>query len=54
LGDGSMDKIKVCFASAVQTSFWGSSKKQYHNYYIPAMRKIADDLDFELKVMYER
>lgn len=48
-----MEKLKVCLVSAVQTSFWGSEKKEYEKYYLPEMKKLADKLDFELCFLEE-
>lgn len=43
-----MKKLKVCLVSAVQTSFWGSERQEYEKRYLPAMKKLAEELDFEL------
>lgn len=43
-----MKKIKICLVSAAQTSFWGSEKNKYQNFYIPEMEKLAEKLGFEL------
>ena len=48
-----MRKCRVCLVSAVQTSFWGSSRQQYLKKDIPQMEKLADELGFELTVIKE-
>lgn len=48
-----MDKLKVCMVSAVQTSFWGSSRNQYINHFVPKMESIAQNLGFELNTVKE-
>lgn len=48
-----MERLKICLVSAVQTSFWGSSRNQYVNYYVPKMESMAASLDFELYVVKE-
>lgn len=46
-----MKKLKVCMVSAVQNSFWGSTRREYEKKYTPAMKALADKLDFELCVI---
>lgn len=43
-----MKTLKVCLVSAVQTSFWGSERKEYEKYYLPVMKKLSEELSFEL------
>lgn len=43
-----MDQLKICLVSAVQTSFWGSGKREYENKYLPGMKKLSQEMDFEL------
>lgn len=48
-----MDKLKICMVSAVQTSFWGSERREYEKHYLPEMRRLAQELDFELCALEE-
>ncbi len=43
-----MNKCHICLISTVQTSFWGSQERQFENYYVPAMQKAAQEMDFDL------
>lgn len=43
-----MEKLKICLVSVVQTSFWGSSAEEYKKKYIPEMKKLSEQLEFEL------
>ncbi len=47
----SMEKLKICLVSAVQTSFWGSEKQEYIKRYVPAMKKLAEKLGFDLYIV---
>ena len=48
-----MENLKICFVSAVQTSFWGSSKEEYKNHYLPEMERLSKQLGFELQCIAE-
>lgn len=41
-------KVKLCLVSAVQTSFWGSGKREYEKRDLPGIRALAKEFDFEL------
>ena len=43
-----MQPCRVYMVSTVQTSFWGSQKRQYETYYIPEMEKLAERFSFQL------
>ncbi len=43
-----MKPCRIYMVSTVQTSFWGSQKRQYETYYIPEMEKLAQTMGFEL------
>ena len=43
-----MQPCRVYMVSTVQTSFWGSQKRQYETYYIPEMEKLAERFGFQL------
>ncbi len=48
-----MEKLKICLVSAVQTSFWGSERREYEKHYLPEMKKLAGELGFELCALEE-
>lgn len=48
-----MGKVRIGLVSAVQTSFWGSQKQEYKKHYVPEMKRLAKELDFELCVIEE-
>ena len=43
-----MKPCRIYMLSTVQTSFWGSQKRQYETYFIPEMEKLAPKMGFEL------
>lgn len=45
-----MKMVKIGLASAVQPSFWGSSKDLFRKTHVPAMEKLAAEQKFELAV----
>lgn len=46
-------KCHICLVSTVQTSFWGSTEKQYEKHYVPEMKKLAKQLNFDLTCISE-
>lgn len=43
-----MKPCRIYLVSAVQTSFWGSDRRQYENYFVPEMEKLSREINFEL------
>ncbi|MCL2833378.1 MAG: hypothetical protein FWD78_09440 [Treponema sp.] len=43
-----MEIIKICAVSAVQTSFWGSSRNEFFTVHMPGLKKLEDKLGFKL------
>lgn len=48
-----MDKLKICLVSTVQPSFWGSERQEYVKHYLPELKKLGQELDFELCAVEE-
>lgn len=48
-----MKPCRIYLVSTVQTSFWGSTERQYEKYFIPQMRKLSEALHFELTCQQE-
>lgn len=41
-------KLRIGFIGVIQPSFWGSTESMFENYYIPEMKRIAVEMDFDL------
>lgn len=48
-----MKPCRIYLVSTVQTSFWGSTERQYEKYFIPEMEKLSRELTFELTCQKE-
>lgn len=48
-----MKPCRIYLVSTVQTSFWGSTERQYEKYFVPEMEKLAGELNFALTCQKE-
>lgn len=48
-----MKPCRIYMLSTVQTSFWGSQKRQYETHFIPEMEKLAQSMGFQLTCQRE-